>query len=268
MKNLFGLLLLILFLNSGNALAADAIVKHRATLRNDPSSKHPPIAILEPDEDVELIAPDPTENYYHIRTSEGEEGWVYSRSVEVVVTTPTSVSAPPPVAPAPAQPTVTTGVVSRIPMTWDKPEPNTTTFDGPDGHCGATGDGGDIVTNKRKNCTDTPAQYHEVTWKALQSLPYPVAGKSLTDWTTNQLGEIQPYQGVAVSVVGYLAAIKPQHGSGESTNCHFTNPIEVDWHIPLVEKSGDAESTSIVVETTPRVRKSHPNWTPRRWHRG
>jgi len=95
-------------------------------------------------------------------------------------------------------------------------------------------------------------------------LPYPAhAPKSLTDWTAQQLAQIEPYQGVAVSVVGYLAAIKPQdHGSGESTNCHFINPEEVDWHIPLVEKSGDPESTSIVVETTPRVRETHPKWTP------
>ena len=68
--------------------------------------------------------------------------------------------------------------------------------------------------------------------------------------------------GVPVSVVGYLAAIKPQdHGSGESTNCPFINPEEVE-HIPLVEKSGDPESTSIVVEATPRVRETHPKWTP------
>jgi hypothetical protein len=93
-------------------------------------------------------------------------------------------------------------------------------------------------------------------------LPYPVAGKSLTEWTPQQLAQIQPYQGVPVSAVGYLAVIKPQdHGSGESTNCHFTNSEEVDWHIAFVEKSGDAELTSIVVETTPRVRQNHPNWT-------
>ncbi len=64
------------------------------------------------------------------------------------------------------------------------------------------------------------------------------------------------------SVVGYPVAIKPQdHGGGESTNCHFINPEEVDWHRALVERPGDAESTAIVVETTPRVRQSHVKWT-------
>jgi hypothetical protein len=59
-----------------------------------------------------------------------------------------------------------------------------------------------------------------------------------------------------------LAAIKVEDtGSGESTNCHFKNAEEVDWHMPLVEHSGDAEATSIVVETTPRIRQTHPKWT-------
>lgn len=255
-KNVLTLFLCIFLVFAGSALANDAIVKHRATLRNDPSTQHPPIAILEPNEDIELIDPNPTSNYYHVRTGEGEEGWIYSRSIEIIEAAPA-----PPIA-VPQQPTLTVGVVSRIPTNWDRAEPDATTFDGPDGHCGPTGDGGDTITNKRKNRTDVPADYHQVTWAAVQTLPYPVAKKSLTEWTADQLAQIEPYQGVGVTVVGYLAAIKPQHGSGESTNCHFTNPVEVDWHIPLVEKAGDAELTSIVVETTPRVRKSHPKWTP------
>jgi hypothetical protein len=32
--------------------------------------------------------------------------------------------------------------------------------------------------------------------------------------------------------------------------------------MPLVEHSGDAEATSIVVETTARVRQTHAKWTP------
>jgi hypothetical protein len=97
-------------------------------------------------------------------------------------------------------------------------------------------------------------------WKAVQALPYPVARKSLADWTPEQLAEIQPYEGVAVSVIGYLTAIKVE--GAESTNCHFANSTEVDWHMPLVEQAGDAEATAVVVETTPRVRQVHTKWTP------
>lgn len=63
-------------------------------------------------------------------------------------------------------------------------------------------------------------------------------------------------------MVGYLVAIKPQTGgSGESTNCYMTRPAEVDWHVALVERTGDGEAEAIVVETTPRVRVDHPKWT-------
>lgn len=265
MKKLFRGLSVLLFacLIAGTALAAEVIVKNRATLRSDPSTQRPPIAILHPDEHLDLLEPAPTAGYYHVRSDEGEEGWVYSRNVEIV---PETVSPPQPAAvpsPPPEAPSANASVASSIPQTWDKPNPNSTTFDGPDGHCGPTGDKGDAVTNARKNRTDVATAYHPVTWKAVQTLPYPVAKKSLGDWTPQQLAQIEPYQGVAVSVVGYLAALKPQdHGGGESTNCHFTNSEEVDWHMALVEHAGDLESTSIVVETTPRVRKLHPTWTP------
>ena len=247
---------------AGNAFATEAVVKKRATLRSDPSTRHPPIATLSAQEDVELIEPSPTANYYHVRTADGE-GWIYSRNLEILTTTPEATAPTPVPETPPGEPTAMIGVVSSIPPTWERPDPNTTTFDGPDGHCGPTGDGGDVVTNGWKNRTDSPVAYHEVTWSALQGLPYPKAGKSLETWTPEQLAEIQPYQGIAVSVVGYLTAIKVQSGgSGESTNCHFTNAEEVDWHMPLVEQQGNPESTAIVVETTPRVRKQHNKWTP------
>jgi hypothetical protein len=260
--------LIFAFLIVEAAFAAEVIVKdHKATLRSEPSTEHAPVAILQPAEHVELIDPSPTAGYYHVRSEEGDEGWVYTGSVEIVTERrATAALRAPRRAIASGRPAATDGIVSTIPPDWDKPDPNSTTFDGPDGHCGPTGDNGptvDTVTNKRKNRTDEPAVYHEVTWGAVQALPYPDAPSSLTKWTTDQLAVIEPYQGVAVSAVGYLAALKPQnHGGGESTNCHFTNSEEVDWHVALVEAAGDAEATSIVVETTPRVRKLHPTWTP------
>lgn len=260
----FLLAVVFAFVTFGNACGADAIVTKRATLRSDPSTGRPPILTLLPREDVELIDTSPTAGYYHVRTSEGEEGWVYSRSLEIVTTNPDAAAVGPPSVPptTDSQVRVPTGIASSVSPKWDKTGPNSTTFDGPDGQCGPTGDSGDTVTNAWKNRTDVPAQYHAVTWKALQALPYPVAAKSLMDWTPQQLAQIKPYQGIAISVVGYLTAIKVEdHGSGESTNCHFTNAEEVDWHMPLVELHANSETTAVVVETTPRVRKMHAKWT-------
>jgi hypothetical protein len=255
---------LLLFVLASDASAIEAVAKRKTTIRKDPSTKHAPISILLEGEEVELVEPAPRKDYLHVRTPDGDEGWVYAHNMEIVAPGAGVVAAPTGAAPAePAGSPVHAGVVSKIDPSWDKPEPNTTTYDGPDGHCGPTGDGGDAITNKRKNRTDLPSQYHEVTWKALQAMPYPAAAKSLENWTPAEIKQIQPYQGVPVSVVGYMTAIKVQdHGSGESTNCHFTNAEEVDWHVPLVEHPGYQEATSIVVETTPRVRKTHPKWTP------
>jgi len=267
MKRLFtiiGMMLLSLFVLAIDVSAIEAIAKRKATLRKDPSTTHAPVAILLEGEDVELVEPAPRKGYLHVRTPNGDEGWVYARNMEIVSTSSGVAVASTGTATTPsASSPIHSGVVTQIDPNWDKPEPNSTTYDGPDGHCGATGDGGDAITNRRKNRTDISSQYHEVTWKALQAMPYPIAAKSLESWTQDEIAQIQPYQGVPVSVVGYMTAIKVQdHGSGESTNCHFTNSEEVDWHVPLVEHPSSPEATSIVVETTPRVRKTHPKWTP------
>jgi hypothetical protein len=243
--------------------AQQAVLKNRGTLRKDPSSKNPPIMRLDAGMDVELIDPTPTRGYYHVRTSDPEaEGWIYSRGIDIAPTTGPA-AAPTPTAPTPGTPpTSASGVASAFSPDWEKPAPNSTTFAGPDGDCGPTGDGGDSFTNARKNRSDDATGPHEVTWKALQSLPFPAhAPRSLAQWTSQQMQVIQPYEGVPVSVVGYLVKIKVEDtGSGESTNCHFVNPNEVDWHMPFAERFGDAEATAVVVETTPRIRKEHPNW--------
>lgn len=278
------LVLTFVFAAAWPTAASEAILTRRASLRSDPSATHPPILWLNPPEDVELIEPAPTHGYYHVRTSDKREGWIYGRSLQVVPGQPAPSTGPATGTghgagtsgsathgPSPGTGTGA-GVVSQIPPDWEKPAPNETQFDGGDGTCGPSGDGGDTTTNLRKNRTDVPATYHETTWKAIQTLPYPNAGRSLADWTPDQFAIIQPYEGDPVSVVGYLVAIKVEdRGSGESTNCHFTNPEEVDWHMPLVEQPGQAEATAIVVETTPRVRRQHPKWTVTNispWHPG
>ena len=239
-------------------LASSAIVTRNASLRADPSAKHPPIRHLGIDDEVEVIDSAPTKGYYKVRLDDGTQGWVYGRSIHIQADAMAPAATPTP------SPAATPGAATSIPTNWEKPAPNQTTFEGPDGTCGTSGDGGDTKTTPRKNRTDVPATYHDVTWKAIADLPYPqTTHRSLDDWTQAQLDQIAPFEGVAVTTVGYLVAIKVEdRGSGESTNCHMTNPSEVDWHMPLVEKAFDAEDTSIVVETTPRVRQQHPRWTP------
>jgi hypothetical protein len=252
-------LLVLSALLAAYCLGTDAILTHNATLRSDPSSAHPPILTLKAKEDIELLSTTATHGYYHVRTSEGQEGWIYGRSLQIASDNVAPSSGTASSSTSASTTTASGAVSSAVPGDWDKPDPNHTQYEGVDGACGPNGDGGDSTTNLRKNRTDVPASYHQVSWKAFQALPYPTAGRSLDQWTADQLAVIQPYEGIPVIVVGYLDAIKIE--GAESTNCHFTNSEEVDWHMPLVEHSLDQEATSIVVETTPRVRQTHPKWT-------
>ena len=89
----------------------------------------------------------------------------------------------------------------------------------------------------------------------------PAVPKSRENFTAEQLQEIGKYEGAAVQTVGYVVAIKPQASNSESCNCGWHGEKATDWHIALVEKPGDGEKTSIVVEPTPRIKKNHAGWT-------
>ena len=147
-----------------------------------------------------------------------------------------------------------------IPDGWDRPRPNRITYNG----CGPFGGPKpDSGTNVRKNRTDLPREYHTVTFEALSSLEWPRGAKPRRDgWTRAQLDSIVPYEGIAVTVTGFVKALRPQAGSGESPNCGETDEASTDWHIALVGDFGDPESKAMVVETTPRIKQYHPNWAP------
>jgi hypothetical protein len=132
--------------------AQQAVLMNRATLRVDPSSKNPPMLRLDAGTDVDLIDPSRSHSYYHVRTADGQEGWIYSQTLKLVSAIPPPTTPPTPTSPgtpllAPA------GVSTLFSPDWEKPAPNQTTFTGPDGECGPTGDGGDTSTNARKNRT-------------------------------------------------------------------------------------------------------------------
>jgi hypothetical protein len=164
------------------------------------------------------------------------------------------------------------GPATTVDGTWEKATPVEITFSTASGTCGPDGDlSDDPETNHLKNRVDVPASYHEVTFDAITNLPVPHVHTTRKAWTTADrvlaASQITPFEGVAVSVVGFL--VNNHHNEvkvegAERTNCQFTAPTEVDWHIPLAAQAGKHEKNSIVVETTPRVRRDHPNWTTAR----
>jgi len=236
---------------SFTAIADEAVVRRNVHLRESPTTASESLRLLVPPDEVDVLDLNPVDGFLHVQTEDGENGWVWARNVRVVATETFEVA----VAGAP---------VDAISPNWSKPVPDARTFHLAGKSCPATGSGKnpDKETNRRKNRIDIPSSYHRVTWNAIASLPGPDDHpKSRENFTEDQLAVIEPFEGVALQTEGYLVAIKPQGGSGESTNCYWTKAAETDWHVALVENPGDGENTSIVVEPTPRIKKNHPKWT-------
>jgi hypothetical protein len=77
---------LLTFSLAQNANAQEAVVRSQKTnLRQDPSTIEPAEAILHSGDKLTLIDPTPEHGYLQVKTSDGKEGWVYSKSIHVIV---------------------------------------------------------------------------------------------------------------------------------------------------------------------------------------
>src|SRR5215813_15304816 len=86
MKRLFVFLLLLASL----AAAQTAVVKRNVNLRTDPSTDSDAIEKLTPPAELQLLEPDPTDGFYHVRAADNEEGWVWGRNIKILAGTPPS----------------------------------------------------------------------------------------------------------------------------------------------------------------------------------
>ena len=247
--------------------AQEAVATASVNVRSGQSKSSRILDHLNAGDTVALVSPTLRRSYYHIEESDGTRGWVYSRYLTLVggpAAAPAPTTTPPPPPPSGA-------VAASVDPNWGKGTPQVAVFHRPGApDCAAAGDPGDTLTDFLKNRIDEPASYHPVTFDAIVSLPYPKNHKShRTDWPAADLDVITPYEGVPISVTGFIARQNgiivqdAQHSSnGEATNCHATDDPGVDWHITLVKHPTDPKSTGIVVETTPRVRANGHPWTP------
>jgi hypothetical protein len=142
-----------------------------------------------------------------------------------------------------------------LPEMATKPRPVNSSFKG----CPAEGDGGDPALNVLKNRVDE-GQYTAVNFDAIAGLRWPTAieRRRRDNWSQGDAAEVARYEGLPVSVEGYLASSK-QEGP-ESPNCHGADADFRDYHIWVVPQAEGDRATSIVVEMTPPVRAKHPNW--------
>ena len=67
-----------------DCVAQEAIVRKDANLRADPSTNEAPEARVKQGDVLTLLDPTPEHGYYQVKTRDGKEGWVFSRSIRVI----------------------------------------------------------------------------------------------------------------------------------------------------------------------------------------
>lgn len=236
---------------------------------------------LDAGESADLVTPPRRKGYLHVRTTRGITGWAWAERLDVDSTAAPLANNPPsnPPASPPANPlAVTTGgsAASSVDPSWQHVPTNAADIHWPDGDhalCEAGGEGGDAETNVWKNRTDEPASYHPVTWSTIATLPFPRNSKKhrggANGFTQAELDQLARYEGIPISIEAYLSGVKEEIpssrngvvGRGESTNCGQNTSPRVDWHMYLTEGPNQSHKLAIVVETTPRVRPAHAEWT-------
>src|SRR5882762_1025916 len=82
MKKLFSLLVFLLLQASVTA-AQTAVVTRDVYVRADASTNSPPVEELKTGTQLQLVEPGPTNGFLHVKTTEGTEGWAWSRNLHV-----------------------------------------------------------------------------------------------------------------------------------------------------------------------------------------
>lgn len=262
-------LLLGLFAYAGaqaqDTSSAVLVAEARVKLRRDPSTKHAAIGTIAKKDTIQLVADSAfVSDFYHVVTQGGDTGWAAFPYLRPADTPAISASD---AASALTQLVDLTNPASSILTTWEKPRPIGETFVTSTGRrCKAEGaDGGDWRTNFRKNRADAPSSSHAVIWDALadtSALPFARGGLSRNrkDWTAEEAADVARYEGIPITVTGFIVVIKPQSSNTEDTNCSFTGEANTDWHVAFHGSPNGIERTSVVIEPTPRWKKRHPNW--------
>jgi len=90
----FSLFIVATLLISGLASAQTAMVRRNVNLRSDPSTGVKPITLLTPPAQLTLVEPNQQNAFYHVRTSDGKEGWVWAKNITLNPPAPTRLGPP------------------------------------------------------------------------------------------------------------------------------------------------------------------------------
>jgi hypothetical protein len=84
MTTLRAMLVVLTIVSANYTAAQQAIVRRDANLRIDPSTNDPPEAKMHAGDKVALLDLTPEHGYYQVKTADGKDGWVFSRSIRII----------------------------------------------------------------------------------------------------------------------------------------------------------------------------------------
>lgn len=86
MRKMKGMLTILAFAGVllTHTFAQQAVVHRNAFLRADPSTNDPPEAKLQIGDKLMLLDPTPEHGYYQVKTADGKDGWVFSKSIRII----------------------------------------------------------------------------------------------------------------------------------------------------------------------------------------
>jgi len=249
---------LALLVPTGLVAQSQATITQGSNLRADPSTHKPPIQTLTKGEHVAVLEPKPTNGFYHVRTDEKKEGWVWSKNVT------TGARASQISRKLVRRPTVVEEVREQLGAAAAcQPDLNSCPVSG----CSApdTPHGLANQLKRRVPTSGTAVLLSFDDFQALQQQADNLVGENreLTADDRAKLaglavGNGQVSEGDVVSIVGYLVGV-PHPNTGESVNCNLKGEQNNDFHIPISNDPDNTDFQGIVVEMIPQNRPD--TWT-------
>ncbi len=246
---------LLVFSTTTVAIAQTTVVVSReANLRSTPSTALAPVRLLIAGETLTLVTITPVNSYYHVRTTQNEEGWVYRTLVKIGGTAP----APPPSGPVPLTPGATCGQGIEIVVHPACPAVGT---HGQNLAYSATSDAG--LRNMAKRhlpdpaCSPKPLSLDDL--HSLQNYIDNTFADARTTKTafqpTRSLTKIATFDGArsegdVVRLSAYLTVARDE--GAESVNCEGNDGVDI--HINIGPKSPHpTEYDGVVAEMIPQL---------------
>ncbi len=145
--------------------------------------------------------------------------------------------------------------IDDFPAVANKSQPDSITFNG----CPPEGQGGDEELNLLENRVDE-GKYVSLSFDTLLTLRWPknIERQAMSAWPPQSDAYIKQFQGMPVSLTGYILLTKEAPPS--PANCNRNNFENSDWNISLANNLDDPLSQSVIAAVTPRVRNDH-KWT-------